>query len=64
MNFHVEHQGYLIRELFIPYRERLGKKKLGMKHAFPILQRIVITSLQKRFQAIPQKDNSHSRKTA
>lgn len=45
MNHHVEHCGYQTEEVSIPYRERLGKKKLGLRHGISILGRIVAESL-------------------
>jgi dolichol-phosphate mannosyltransferase len=41
MNFHVENKGYKILEIPIGYRERLGQKKLGLRHGFVIFKRIV-----------------------
>jgi len=41
LNHHVERKGYGIKELDIPYRRRLGEKKLGFKHGFTILKRIL-----------------------
>jgi len=45
MNFHVERSGYLIAEIPIEYRPRLGKKKLKLRHGFAILRRIIAESL-------------------
>lgn len=45
MNFHVERSGYLIAEIPIEYRPRLGKKKLKLRHGFAILRRIMAESL-------------------
>jgi dolichol-phosphate mannosyltransferase len=45
MNFHVENKGYRIFEVPVEYRDRLGEKKLGLKHGFPIFMRILIESL-------------------
>lgn len=45
MNFHVERKGYQIVEIPIPYRPRLGEKKLKLKHGFTILKRILSESL-------------------
>ncbi len=45
MNFHVENKGYEIVEIPIEYRDRLGEKKLGLKHGFPIFMRILMESL-------------------
>ena len=41
LNHHVERQGFGIMEVPIIYRERLGKKKLKVRHAAEILSRIV-----------------------
>ncbi len=40
LNHHVESKHYGIREIDIPYRERLGVKKLKVRHGFVILERI------------------------
>lgn len=45
LNHHVERRGYKIIEVPIPYRTRLGKKKLKLRHGFSILKRIVAESL-------------------
>lgn len=45
MNHQVENKGYEILEIPIPYRARLGEKKLGLKHGFSILRRIVVESI-------------------
>jgi dolichol-phosphate mannosyltransferase len=42
MNHHVERRGFTIREIDIEYRERLGEKKLKIKHGFTILKRIML----------------------
>jgi len=44
LNHHVERRGYDIEEIDIPYRPRLGKKKLGLKHGFEIMKRILAES--------------------
>ncbi|MCK4433914.1 glycosyltransferase family 2 protein [Candidatus Bathyarchaeota archaeon] len=44
MNYAVERKGYKIREIPIHYRERLGEKKLKLKHGFTILRRILSES--------------------
>jgi len=44
INFLVERNGYRIAEIPIDYRSRLGKKKLGMRHGFGIMRRIVAES--------------------
>jgi dolichol-phosphate mannosyltransferase len=41
MNKHVCMQGYDIIEVDIPYRQRLGSKKLKARHGFKILKRII-----------------------
>jgi glycosyltransferase involved in cell wall biosynthesis len=41
LNHHVERQGYDIKEMDIPYRKRLGEKKLKARHGFQILKRMV-----------------------
>ena len=42
LNHHVERQGFSIVELPIRYRERLGQKKLGIKHGAEIFKRIIL----------------------
>jgi dolichol-phosphate mannosyltransferase len=44
LNHHVERQGYGIREVDIPYRPRLGEKKLKLKHGVTIMRRIMAES--------------------
>jgi dolichol-phosphate mannosyltransferase len=46
MNHCVERMGYRIVEIPISYRERLGEKKLGIRHGFTILNRILRESLR------------------
>jgi hypothetical protein len=41
LNHHVERKGYDIAEIEIPYRPRIGDKKLKLKHGFSILRRII-----------------------
>jgi dolichol-phosphate mannosyltransferase len=41
LNHHVERKGYGIAEVPIPYRPRLGEKKLKLKHGAAILKRII-----------------------
>ena len=41
LNRHVERKGYTIVELPIKYRQRLGEKKLKMRHGTTILKRIL-----------------------
>jgi dolichol-phosphate mannosyltransferase len=45
LNHQVERSGYKIIEIPIRYRQRLGKKKLGMKHGFTILKRIMLETI-------------------
>jgi len=45
LNHHVERLGYQIVEVSIPYRARLGEKKLKLRHGFSILKRIIAESL-------------------
>jgi dolichol-phosphate mannosyltransferase len=42
LNHHVERQGYGIVEVPIPYRPRLGEKKLKLQHGAAILKRILL----------------------
>jgi len=44
LNHHVERQGYGIREIDIPYRPRLGEKKLKLRHGVTIIRRILLES--------------------
>jgi len=44
MNYLVEKKGYEIVELPIQYRDRLGEKKLKLRHGFTILKRILLES--------------------
>ena len=44
LNYHVERQGYGIREVDISYRPRLGEKKLKLKHGVTIMRRILAES--------------------
>jgi glycosyltransferase involved in cell wall biosynthesis len=45
LNHHIERQRYHIKEIDIPYRERMGNKKLKLRHGFVILKRIIRESL-------------------
>jgi dolichol-phosphate mannosyltransferase len=45
MNFHVERKGFEIVEVPIKYRQRVGDKKLKLKHGVTILKRIFRESL-------------------
>jgi dolichol-phosphate hexosyltransferase len=42
LNHHVEREGFAIVEVPIKYRERLGEKKLGVRHGAEILRRIML----------------------
>jgi glycosyltransferase involved in cell wall biosynthesis len=42
LNHHVERKGYGIVEISIPYRPRLGEKKLKLRHGATILKRIIL----------------------
>jgi len=42
LNHHVERQGFAIKEISIPYRDRLGEKKLKLRHGFTIVKRIAL----------------------
>ena len=42
LNHLVERRGYIIREIPISYRARLGEKKLKVKHGVTILKRILL----------------------
>lgn len=44
MNFHIEQKGFKIVEIPINYRDRLGEKKLKLRHGFGILKRIISES--------------------
>ena len=45
INHRVENKGYKTVEIPIKYRNRLGEKKLKLKHGFTILKRIISESL-------------------
>jgi glycosyltransferase involved in cell wall biosynthesis len=45
LNHHVERQGYDIAEIEIPYRERVGEKKLKLRHGVTIMKRILTESI-------------------
>jgi dolichol-phosphate mannosyltransferase len=45
LNRQVERRGYSAIEISIPYRARLGKKKLKLKHGVSILRRIVLETI-------------------
>ena len=42
LNHHVVREGFGIAEIPIKYRERLGEKKLGVRHGAEILRRIIL----------------------
>ena len=44
LNHHVERSGYSISEIEIPYRERVGDKKLKLQHGITIMKRILTES--------------------
>ena len=44
LNHFVEKRGFSISEMPIDYRCRIGKKKLGIRHGFTILKRIILDS--------------------
>ena len=45
LNHHVERVGFGIVEVPIKYRERLGEKKLGVKHGAEILSRMMLEAM-------------------
>ena len=45
LNHYVERKGHQIMEVPINYRQRLGEKKLKLRHGFTILRRILLESL-------------------
>lgn len=45
LNHHVERRGYGIAEVPIPYRDRLGEKKLKIYHGASILGRILLETI-------------------
>ena len=46
MNSIVERKGYRIVEIPIDYRNRLGEKKLKLRHGLGIMKRIFVESLK------------------
>jgi dolichol-phosphate mannosyltransferase len=42
LNHHVKLEGFGIAEIPIKYRERLGEKKLGVRHGAEIFKRIML----------------------
>jgi dolichol-phosphate mannosyltransferase len=45
LNHHVEREGYSIKEIEISYRNRVGEKKLKLKHGVTIMKRILSETL-------------------
>lgn len=45
MNHRIERCGYQTEEIPIPYRERMGEKKLKLRHGLSIIRRIIAESL-------------------
>jgi hypothetical protein len=45
LNYQVVREGFSIVEIPIKYRERLGKKKLQIKHGLTILKRVLAESV-------------------
>lgn len=45
LNHRVECKGFGIKEIPITYRERLGEKKLGVRHGAEILKRIILEAI-------------------
>jgi len=45
LNNHVEREGFGIVEIPIKYRERLGEKKLGVRHGAEILRRMMLETI-------------------
>jgi glycosyltransferase involved in cell wall biosynthesis len=45
LNHHVERRGFKIKEITIHYRDRLGEKKLKLRHGLIIFRRILVESL-------------------
>ena len=45
LNHHVERRGYKIAEIEVPYRERIGVKKLKIRHGATIIKRILSESV-------------------
>jgi len=46
LNHHIERRGYCIKEISIPYRNRLGEKKLKLRHGLTIVKRIMTETAQ------------------
>lgn len=45
LNYHVERRGYDIAEINIEYRERLGEKKLKVRHGAEIIKRMILEAV-------------------
>jgi len=45
LNHRIEREGFSIEEVPIQYRERIGEKKLGVRHAAEILKRIMLETM-------------------
>lgn len=45
LNHHIERRGYKIEEIDIPYRPRIGEKKLKLRHGLVIAKRIISESV-------------------
>jgi dolichol-phosphate mannosyltransferase len=52
LNHQVERMGYQIVEISIPYRARLGEKKLKLRHGFSIFKRIIAESLSHNMERL------------
>jgi dolichol-phosphate mannosyltransferase len=52
LNHQVERRGYQIVEVSIPYRERLGEKKLKLRHGFSIFKRIISESFSHNMERL------------
>jgi dolichol-phosphate mannosyltransferase len=45
LNHHIERKGFIIKEVDISYRPRLGEKKLGIRHSTEIFKRIMLETI-------------------
>ncbi len=54
LNHYVEKKGFNIREIPVHYRERLGEKKLKLRHGLTILKRILVESATTTHPTIPR----------
>lgn len=52
MNYRVERKGYKTVEIPILYRDRLGEKKLKLRHGLTILKRIIAESFETNFEGM------------